>query len=121
MEEQAQRLFSDKFEVSPLAQMLDQVADLSPLSQAQNQSKQPDSQSQQSDNTIKHKRHAYPSPDRSPDRSPEPLTPSNIALPTPLPLLTVSHKRRRSSSEAIVDDIDSPNRPQKRLRYVLFP
>lgn len=114
MEECAQRLFSGRFEETPLAKTLDQ--DFPLHSQRQNQPNQQEPQKHQTNITLKRKRRAYPSPERSPDRSPEPQSPSMITIPSPVLLSTVSHKRRRSSSEACTDNT-GPGRPQKRLRY----
>ncbi|KAF8153548.1 homeodomain protein [Pholiota molesta] len=116
MEERAQRLFSDKFEVTPLALTLDHIVrDLQPLSQMQNQPNQPESQTQQTNPTLKRTYHAYPSPEHSPERSPEQLPLSNIAISSLIPPSAASHKRRRSSSETVFDDIGL-DRPQKRSR-----
>jgi hypothetical protein len=115
MEERAQRLFSDKFKEIALARTLDHVAqDSLSLSERHNQPKPRESKNQQSNLTLKrqHAGHAYPSPERSPARTPETLSPSMTAFSIPSNL---SLKRCRPSAETCIDHIN-PDRPQKRLR-----
>nr|BAH22600.1 homeodomain protein [Pholiota nameko] len=108
MEECAQRLFSDKFKETHLAAAIEREVH---ASQMENQN---NSTNHQTHTPIKCKPTAYPSPECSPGQSPEPLPPSSVVL-DPLPFLTASQKRRRSSPDACTDYADA-DRPQKRIR-----